>query len=181
MAQHLELVTAYRLARRGQPQVVTIEGEPGIGKTRLAKEFLAWAAAQGADVWQGRAYEMGGLLPYQPVVEVLRQRLGRVTDLSEVLSDTWLAELSRLLPELNDRNPELPAPLKLDEAEARTRLFEAVARFGQALADRAPLSSFWTTCNGPTPRHWMSCAIWRVVGEMRAYRCYSCLRPAPRT
>ncbi len=142
MTQHHELVTAYRLARRGQPQVVTIEGEPGIGKTRLAKEFLAWAAAQGADVWPGRAYEMGGLLPYQPVVEVLRQRLGRITDLSEVLSDTWLAELSRLLPELNDRNPDLPAPLKLDEAEARTRLFEAVARFGQALADRAPVVIF---------------------------------------
>jgi len=139
MVQHHELVTAYRLARRGRPQAVTIEGEPGIGKTRLAKEFLAWASAQGADVWHGRAYEMGGLLPYQPVVELLRQRLGRLTDLSEVLSDTWLAELSRLLPELNDRNPDLPAPLKLDEAEARTRLFEAVARFGQALADQAPV------------------------------------------
>jgi predicted ATPase len=139
MAQHLELVTAYRLARRGRPQAVTIEGEPGIGKTRLAKEFLAWASAQGADVWHGRAYEMGGLLPYQPVVEVLRQCLGRMTNLPQVLSDTWLAELSRLLPELSDRNPDLPAPLKLNEAEARTRLFEAVARFGQALADQAPV------------------------------------------
>ncbi|MCQ3973781.1 MAG: hypothetical protein DPW09_10085 [Anaerolineae bacterium] len=139
MVQHLELVTAYRLARRGRPQAVTIEGEPGIGKTRLAKEFLAWASAQGADIWHGRAYEMSGLLPYQPVIEVLRQRLRRVTNLPQVLSDTWLAELSRLLPELSDRIPDLPAPLKLNEVEARTRLFEAVARFGQALADRVPV------------------------------------------
>jgi len=32
---------------------VVIEGEPGIGKTRLANEFLHWAMAQGADVLQG--------------------------------------------------------------------------------------------------------------------------------
>lgn len=139
IAQHLELVTAYRLARRGQPQAATIEGEPGIGKTRLAKGFLDWASAQGADVWQGRAYEMGGLLPYQPVVEVLRQCLARVTNLNQVLSEPWLAELSRLLPELSDRIPGLPVPLKLNEAEARTRLFEAVARFVHAMADRAPV------------------------------------------
>jgi DNA-binding SARP family transcriptional activator len=140
--EHMMLVAAYRSARRGQLQAVAIEGEPGIGKTRLAHEFLAWATAQGADVLQGRAFETGGQLPYQPVVEALRGRLAREADPRQLLGDTWLAELSRLLPELADRLPDLPAPLALSEAEARTRLFEAVARAGQALADRAPLVLF---------------------------------------
>ncbi len=138
-AEHMALVATYRLVRRGRLHVVTIEGEPGIGKTRLAHEFLAWAAAQGADVLQGRAFETGVHLPYQVVVEALRERLGREIDPRQMLSDTWLAELSRLLPELSDRLPDLPAPLMLTEAESRLRLFEAVVRAGQALAERAPL------------------------------------------
>ena len=64
--EHLALVRAFRLARRGQFQVVSLEGEPGIGKTRLVKEFLVWTAGEGADVLPGRAYESNATLPYQP-------------------------------------------------------------------------------------------------------------------
>jgi predicted ATPase len=139
MNEHTELVTAYRTARRGRPQAVTIEGEPGIGKTRLASEFLRWAAAQGATVLQGRAFETSGRLPYQPIVEALR---GMLVDLDIVdVSPTWLAELSRMLPELRDRHLDLPDPPVLGEAEAQTRWFEAVARLGQALAEHAPAKS----------------------------------------
>src|SRR5882762_5831381 len=60
---------------QGRMQVATIEGEPGIGKTRLAREFLRWARAQGADVLEARAFETGSRLPYQPLVEALRSRL----------------------------------------------------------------------------------------------------------
>lgn len=53
--------------------MVVLIGEAGIGKTRLATEFLTWAAAQGADILHGRAFETGGRLPYQPLVEALRR------------------------------------------------------------------------------------------------------------
>jgi predicted ATPase len=140
VSEHTTLVTASRLARRGQPQVVTLEGEPGIGKTRLGTEFARWAAAQGATVLSGRAFETGGRLPYQPVVEALRQTNLHLP--GTTLSPIWLAELTRLLPELRDHFPDLPEPLTLDQPEAQTRLFEAVARFGQALAERGPLVMF---------------------------------------
>src|SRR5947209_10747279 len=135
------LIKAYHTAQRGQTQVVLLEGEAGIGKTRLAKEFLAWVEREGADVLQGRTFETGGRLPYQPVIEALRPRIERENAPDDLLSDTWLAELARLLPELSDRYPDLPAP-QADKAVARTRLFEAVARLGQALAARAPLVLF---------------------------------------
>src|SRR5256714_10120643 len=48
-AEHHALVTAFQTMRQGRVQVATIEGEPGIGKTRLAREFLRWARVQGAD------------------------------------------------------------------------------------------------------------------------------------
>jgi DNA-binding SARP family transcriptional activator len=135
------LIKVYHSAQRGQTQVVLLEGEAGIGKTRLATEFLAWVEMEGADVLQGHAFETGGHLPYQPVIEALRPRIERENAPDDLLSDIWLAELSRLLPELRDRYPDLPAPLG-DRSLARNRLFEAVARLGQALAARAPLVLF---------------------------------------
>ena len=141
-AEHQELAAAFHTMLAGRTQMATIEGEPGIGKTRLAKEFLKWARAQGADVLEARAFETGNRLPYQPLVEALRSRLEGEQDIQKLLSDVWLAELARLLPEFREQIPDLPSPLPLSEAEARTRLFEALARLGHALARRAPLVLF---------------------------------------
>lgn len=135
------LMTAYHAANQGQVQVVILLGEAGIGKTRLAGEFLKWATAQGAEVLPGRAFETGGELPYQPLTQLLRHRLDQETTPVDLLSVTWLAELSRLLPELRDRYPELPQP-QPDEATAQSRLLESFVRLGQALAQRAPLLLF---------------------------------------
>ncbi|HEX6551888.1 MAG TPA: AAA family ATPase [Ktedonobacteraceae bacterium] len=133
-----QLVGSFQQARGGQPQAVLLVGEAGIGKTRLATEFVAWARAQGAEVLGGQAFEMGGRLPYQPLVEALRERLEAENAPEDLLSDPWLAELARLLPELRVRYPDLPIPTQ-DELTARGRLFEAVARLLDALGRRAPL------------------------------------------
>jgi DNA-binding SARP family transcriptional activator len=135
------LIKAYHSAKRGQTQVVLLEGEVGIGKTRLATEFLAWAEMEGADVLQGQAFETGGQLPYRPLIEALRPRIERENAPDDLLSDRWLVELSHLLPELGDRYPDLPASVE-NKSAARNRLFEAVARLGQALAARTPLVLF---------------------------------------
>ncbi len=135
------LIKLYHAAQRGHTQVVLVEGEVGIGKTRLASEFLAWAETEGAEVLQGQAFESGGQLPYGPVIEALRPRIERENAPDDLLSDVWLAELARLLPDLGERYPDLPAPSG-EKAVARTHLFEAVARLLQALAARAPLVLF---------------------------------------
>src|SRR5260370_2066220 len=101
-----------------------MEGEVGSGNTRLANEFLAWAEMEGADVLQGQAFETGGQLPYRPLIEALRPRIERENAPDDLLSDTWLAELARLLPELCDRYPALPDPAG-DKSVARTPLFAA--------------------------------------------------------
>ena len=132
------LAARYQQARQGQPQAVLVAGEAGIGKTRLVNEFASWARAQGAEVLSGHAFEAGGRLPYQPLVEALRTRLEEENAPEDLLEDPWLAELARLLPELRVRYPDLLAPTQ-DEQAAKVRLFEAVARLVDALARRAPL------------------------------------------
>jgi len=141
-SEFARLVAAATSAAQARPQAVVIEGEAGIGKTRLATEFMRWATARGFDVWQGRAFEAGGRVPYQAVIDALRGRMERVNAPDDLLSDVWLAELSRLLPELRERYPDLPSLPAQGEAEAQARLFEAVARFTTATAARQSLLLF---------------------------------------
>ena len=135
------LIADYYAASHGEPRVVTLVGEAGIGKTRLATEFLLWARSQGADVLEGRAFESGGQLPYQPLVEAFRRRIERERAPDDLLSDVWLSELSRLLPELRERYPDLLAPAS-DEATARLRLYETIARLVCSLSDAMPVVLF---------------------------------------
>jgi DNA-binding SARP family transcriptional activator len=140
-AEISRLMSLYERASHGQPQVVVIEGEAGIGKSRLAAAFLDWARAQGAGVLEGRAFKSYQHLAYQPLLDPLRTRLGQEQDLRQLLGDIWLGELSRLFPELRERYPDLP-PSTVDEAFEASRFFEALARLGQAYAVRAPLLIF---------------------------------------
>ncbi len=139
--EHALLVDVYRTVQHRQTKVVILTGEAGIGKTQLTRNFLAWASAHGADVLQARAFETGGRLPYQPLIESFRPRLERENAPDDLLSDTWLTELARLFPELRDRYPDLPA-VTGDEMTARARLYEALTRLGLALAEKRPVILF---------------------------------------
>src|SRR5712692_1833822 len=123
------LIECYQRVHAGQPQLVLLQGETGIGKTRLATEFVHWAQAQGADVLVERALQTERQLPYQPLIDVLRRQLEQAPD--DRLSDV-------LLPELRDRYPDLPVA-STDEALEHHRLFEATARLVQLWAARRTL------------------------------------------
>ena len=143
-AEYQRLVSLYHLNQR-QPQIAVITGEAGMGKTRLSHAFLDWVAVTdtAADILHGRAYEMGGRLPYQPIVEALRFRMEQINAPEDLLADSWLAELSQLLPELRDRYPDLPPAYQGETPDfVRARLFEAVARCTEALAQKRPFLLF---------------------------------------
>ena len=135
-AEHRLLVAALRRAAAGTPRITLLEGESGIGKSRLVREFCAWAAAFGADVMVGSAMATSSGVPYQAISDALRTRLAMSSDPRTLLGDVWLAELARLIPDLVERCPGLPAPV--DNAGARLRLFEAVARLVEAIARHQP-------------------------------------------
>ena len=70
--EHGQLVAWWEAARRGEGGLALVEGEAGVGKTRLVEEVARYAEAQGAMVLRGRCYEFGGGVPYQPIGEALR-------------------------------------------------------------------------------------------------------------
>ena len=119
------LLGSYRSVGDGG-HVVVVEGEAGIGKTRLAEEFVANVSAAGATAVTARCYAGEKNLAYGPFVEGLSATLGRGgTDRLKGMPTGSLQEAARLLPDLSPDSP--PAP-PLDTPGARSRFFGEVVR-----------------------------------------------------
>ena len=73
-AERDAMAAAYASAAAGQPQVLLITGEAGIGKTRLVEELVRQVApAGGAQVRVGESAPLAGAaLAYGPFVAALR-------------------------------------------------------------------------------------------------------------
>ena len=108
-------------------RVGLIAGEPGVGKSRLVREFAVEAAGDGALVLYGSC-DAAVSTPYGPFVEALDQLL-RVTDVAELRTALGAGggEITRLVPELPVLVGDLPTPAGADPDTERHRLHMAVA------------------------------------------------------
>jgi len=144
--EYQALIKCYERAADGLPQLIVLRGEVGIGKTRLARKFIRWASAQGAELLLGSAFESGSHLPFQPLVEALRLRIEGDGSLLNLVDEIWLSRLSQLLPELRQHHPNMsPAPVEppfLDADVSQAQLYEPLVQCMLALAKRAPLVLF---------------------------------------
>ena len=113
-------------ATQSGPHVALLTGEAGVGKSRLAEEFLLWTGQRGAVTAIARSYATEGQLSLAPVTEWLRSE-GLRGPLRR-LDTVWLTEVVRLLPELLTERPSLPRYEPMSESGQRLRFFEALAR-----------------------------------------------------
>lgn len=112
----------------GVGSIALIEGEPGIGKTRLLEEVASDATWRGLRVLWGRGREITRLTPYSIVREILTQELTalRIAQLEEMISSVWLAEIAAFMPALADNFQNLPARTQLAEEQDKQRFIEAI-------------------------------------------------------
>ena len=134
------LTAGLEAASGGRGTVVLLAGEPGIGKTRLAEELTAAAAARGALALWGRCWEGEGAPAFWPWVQVVRAYL-KASDPAALRHDMGdgAADIAQVVPAVRDCLPDLPTPPPLEPDAARFRLFDSLAGFFRAAATRRPL------------------------------------------
>jgi DNA-binding SARP family transcriptional activator/tetratricopeptide (TPR) repeat protein len=107
-------------------RLLVLEGEPGIGKTRLAEAVAQEVQARGGLVLQTRAYAGEAAIPLSSIAELVRAGFGMpdARDRLEDMDPALLAEASRLLP-----LPGVAAVTASSEADpfGRLRLFDGLA------------------------------------------------------
>ncbi|HEY8473353.1 MAG TPA: AAA family ATPase [Natronosporangium sp.] len=119
-----------RAVVRQPPAVVLIEGEAGIGKSRLIQEWFAEPALAGVTRLVGHCSPVREPLPFGPVIDALvTATIPEHAELSPVTG-----ALRPLLPELADRLPPALPPLGSRRQE-RHRLFRGIR---ELLAELGP-------------------------------------------
>jgi DNA-binding SARP family transcriptional activator len=116
------LLSAWKQAIVSKNALMILKGEVGIGKTRLALEFQAWAESQGDQTVFAACYQSLRSLSYTPVITWLRGLP------FPQLNPIWLSELARLLPELLVIYPDLPKPNAIQENWQLNHWYEAIER-----------------------------------------------------
>lgn len=202
-AEWRSLLEAYDISCT-EGRLIVLTGEPGIGKTRLAEEFLHYVRARGGVVVTARCYEGETNLAYGPIIEGLHAALsqpdqangGSARRLGD-LPTHWLSEASRLLPELTSLHPELTPPAALDSPGAQSRFFEGVHQLLLAIcrgsspgvlffddlhwADSASLDLLIYLVRRLRGQPWCLLVTWRSEGAAVAPRLQQLLAEAQRT
>jgi len=112
VGRHAELGLLRHLYERSRDEslthLVTLLGQPGVGKSRLLREFLAEVRETENPplVLRGRSAGFGGQIGYHALLDILRGQAGLLdTDLSEVVRtkiDAWIREVLPQSGELLD-------------------------------------------------------------------------------
>jgi DNA-binding CsgD family transcriptional regulator/tetratricopeptide (TPR) repeat protein len=134
--EELELLEAARVrAADGEPAVVLVGGEAGVGKTRLIAELTSRHVSEGTRVLVGGCVPVGdGVLPYAPIVEAVRILLAELGPeaVRGLVGPSW-PELARLAPGLGRPQDDPAGPA------TQSRLFELLLGLLGRLGEQAPL------------------------------------------
>jgi transcriptional regulator with AAA-type ATPase domain/tetratricopeptide (TPR) repeat protein len=140
-------------AEAGRGQLVSIVGEPGIGKSRLLREFRR-RVREGATWVEGRALSVGQTIPFHPLIDLVHRAFG-IDDVDppaliiEKIERAVLRlgeELRPTLPfvrHLLSVDPGDPAVLEMDPKLRRAEIFDAMRRLFVRSAQRRPIVVVW--------------------------------------
>lgn len=124
-----------RLAEEGQPSVLLVRGEAGIGKTRLCEALLAEARDAGWTTMHGAARESEGVVPYAPIMEAVDRLLLDRPDLASKMTESARGVLARLATAVPGRglgaDPTSASPLPRQQVLSAVTQLLIVAAAGR--------------------------------------------------
>ena len=139
-----------RTALQGTGNLLVLDGEAGVGKSRLAYHTLQWAAQEAATILSATCQPLEQQLPFAPLSAALGRYLQTLPDdLLRQLPTASLSYLAQLIPSVQDRLPELAAYYAGTTTEPATqnddnrqRVIDSLIALLAVLAKARPLALF---------------------------------------
>ncbi|MEJ2211116.1 MAG: tetratricopeptide repeat protein, partial [Anaerolineae bacterium] len=133
------LISHLQAALNSLGGLVLVEGQAGVGKTRLLQELARDAEWRDVQVLWGHSREIGDAGPFAPWLEALQSDISplRVEQWHQLVDPIWLRVLRPLLPELAAVVPEPPPALEPERE--RERLVNAFAQLLAGWSQAVPL------------------------------------------
>jgi DNA-binding SARP family transcriptional activator/Flp pilus assembly protein TadD len=128
----------------GRGHFLALTGEAGIGKSRLAEEYLEYLRGVGITTAGARCFAGETDLAYAPFIQILQGLLNQPQRAARLksISVQWLREAARLVPEIAAHVPERPAPATVS-AGGRGQFYEGLRQVLISFsAPKAPLAIF---------------------------------------
>jgi tetratricopeptide (TPR) repeat protein len=123
----------------GRGSIVLLGGEPGVGKTRLARELQRAAHARGCFSTTGQCYEQEGAPPFGPYIEMMDQAIRAVPQgLRSALGDD-AAVLSLVFPALRRAFPDLPDAPSIPPEQQRLVVFNGYLDYFRRGTAKSPV------------------------------------------
>jgi DNA-binding SARP family transcriptional activator/tetratricopeptide (TPR) repeat protein len=136
-SEYRVLYEAWEDVRRGIPRHALILGDSGVGKSTLVERLTTAAGLEGAAISRVQCYDLDREIPYSALSTLILGLLDR-PGVSAAAPDS-LAELSRAVPEVRRRFPNIPSPDDSQGETARIRLTEAFHEMLSAIAEEQPV------------------------------------------
>ncbi|MDP9068693.1 MAG: protein kinase [Actinomycetota bacterium] len=138
-----QLKRALSHALSGDGRVVLVEGEPGVGKTRLVEQLATYARLRGAQVLTARCHQEEGIPSYWPWIRMIRL-FAYQRDAQTLASQlgSGAPDIAQLVSEVRDTLPDLPVPTAGKGESSRFQLFDAIATFLSRASQSQPLVLF---------------------------------------
>jgi class 3 adenylate cyclase/tetratricopeptide (TPR) repeat protein len=160
----------WRTTREQSIQLVTITGEPGVGKTRLLSEFGAFIDSLSEIVhWrQGRCLPYGEGITFWALGEIVKAQAGILeSDTPDQAGDKLETALNILIQDQTQREwvrarlaPLVGTAVEVDTTVERTEAFTAWLRFLEALAAHRPTILIFEDL------HWADAAMFDFIEHL---------------
>jgi serine/threonine protein kinase len=123
----------------GQGSLNLIDGELGVGKTRLAQELLQEARQRGCLCLTGHCYEMEGAPPFVPFIEMTEQAVRAESQLTRATMGDYAPEIASLVPTLRRTYSDIPPIPEVPAGQQRRLVFGAYLEYIQRCAQKLPI------------------------------------------